>query len=208
LTIGSGAGGWSPVAAFASGGRRLAARVIRVDRETPGRARDDAACAVRLETLVGLTLLTLLLYGALGALLVLVPYVLIRAFGFGATEAGLSLLPFAAVVALPPPRWARWPDGSGAHLPLSLGPPGGGGRFLLMLRMTPEAGYWAGVFPAILVIAIGMTGAVAPLTTAVLSSVDRGHTGSASGFNSAAARVAGMVATALLGGVLAAAGRG
>jgi len=82
------------------------------------------------------------------------------------------------------------------------------GGFLLMLRMTPQAGYWSGVFPAILLIAIGMTGAVAPLTTAVLSAVDRAHTGSASGFNSAAARVAGMVATALLGGVLAASGPG
>jgi MFS family permease len=51
-----------------------------------------------------------------------------------------------------------------------------------------------------------MSGAVAPLTTAVLSSVDRRHTGSASGLNSAVARTAGMVATALLGGVLAATG--
>jgi predicted MFS family arabinose efflux permease len=57
-----------------------------------------------------------------------------------------------------------------------------------------------------LVIAIGMAGAVAPLTTAVLGSVDPQHTGSASGLNSAVARIGGMVATAFLGGVLGAAG--
>jgi predicted MFS family arabinose efflux permease len=58
----------------------------------------------------------------------------------------------------------------------------------------------------VLVIALGMACAVAPLTTAVLSSVDRGHTGIASGFNSAVARLGGLVATALLGGVLSARG--
>lgn len=77
---------------------------------------------------------------------------------------------------------------------------------LLELRIGPGAVYWIEVFPAILVIAIGMAGAVAPLTAAVLASVDKQHTGSASGFNSAAARTGGMVATALLGGVLGASG--
>jgi hypothetical protein len=47
---------------------------------------------------------------------------------------------------------------------------------------------------------------VAPLTTAVLNAVDPGHAGSASGFNSADARTGGLVATALLGSVLAAEG--
>ena len=60
--------------------------------------------------------------------------------------------------------------------------------------------------PAMLVIAIGMSCAVAPLTTAVLSSVEARHTGSASGFNSAVARAGGLIATALLGSVLAAQG--
>jgi nitrate/nitrite transporter NarK len=48
--------------------------------------------------------------------------------------------------------------------------------------------------------------AVAPLTTAVLSSVDPGHTGIASGFNSAVARAGGLFTTALLGAVLGAQG--
>jgi hypothetical protein len=66
--------------------------------------------------------------------------------------------------------------------------------------------YFDRVLPAILVIALGLSGAVAPLTTAVLSSVDARHTASASGFNSAVARTGGLVATALLGPVLAAHG--
>jgi len=80
------------------------------------------------------------------------------------------------------------------------------GGFLLMLRITPDAAYWSQVLPALLVVAIGMAAAVAPLTTAVLSSVDSGHAGSASGLNSAVARTGGLVATALIGGVLGARG--
>jgi hypothetical protein len=48
-----------------------------------------------------------------------------------------------------------------------------------------QANYWTTIFPAILVISAGMAGAVAPLTTAILASVDGRHTGSASGLNSA-----------------------
>jgi predicted MFS family arabinose efflux permease len=62
------------------------------------------------------------------------------------------------------------------------------------------------VLPMMVVIALGMSAAVAPLTTAVLTSVDQEHTGSASGLNSAVARTGGLVATALLGSVLAAEG--
>ncbi|HEX4370984.1 MAG TPA: MFS transporter [Rhizomicrobium sp.] len=206
LTIGSGAGGWSPIALLLlAGGIVLLASFVWIEKRRGERAMMPLALFGS-KLFVGLTLLTLLLYGALGALLVLVPYVLIRAFGFTGTEAGLSLLPFAVVVALASPMMGALAGRIGSRLPLSLGPLVVAAGFLLMLRMTPEAGYWSGVFPAILLLAIGMAGAVAPLTTAVLSSVDRGHTGSASGFNSAAARVAGMVATALLGGVLAASG--
>jgi hypothetical protein len=81
-----------------------------------------------------------------------------------------------------------------------------GAGFLLLLRLTPSGSYWTTVLPAVLVISLGMAAAVAPLTNAVLSSVDVRHTGSASGLNSAVARTGGLIATALLGTVLAARG--
>jgi predicted MFS family arabinose efflux permease len=75
--------------------------------------------------------------------------------------------------------------------------------FLLAVRIDSSANYWFDVLPMIFVTALGMSAAVAPLTTAVLSSVDARHTGSASGLNSAVARTGGLLATALLGSVLA-----
>jgi len=81
------------------------------------------------------------------------------------------------------------------------------GGFLLALRIGNTARYWTEVLPFLFVIALGLSGAVAPLTTAVLSSVDARHSASASGLNSAVARTGGLIATALLGAVLAASGQ-
>jgi MFS family permease len=94
----------------------------------------------------------------------------------------------------------------GARLPLSLGPLGVAAGFLLMLRVGARVDYMTQLLPALVVMSLGMAGAVAPLTNAVLGAVDSRHTGSASGLNSAIARTGGLIATALLGGVLGAKG--
>jgi MFS family permease len=95
----------------------------------------------------------------------------------------------------------------GPRWPLTIGPLLVAAGFGLMLRMDSSGSYWTIVFPALLLMAIGMAGTAAPLTTAVLGSVDAAHTGLASGFNSAVARTGGLVATALLGVALGATGR-
>lgn len=151
---------------------------------------------------VGLTLLTFLLYGALGGLMVLLPFLLIVAAGYSPLAAGMALLPFPLVIGLASRFAGRLSARIGPHWPLSIGPVVAGGGFALLAVADPQAGYWAGVFPGMLVIALGMAGAVAPLTTAVLSSVEPTHTGTASGFNSAIARTGGLIATALVGAVI------
>ncbi len=153
----------------------------------------------------GLTVLTLLLYGALGGLLVLIPYVLIRVQGYSATAAGAALLPLPIILSIASPSMGRLAGRIGSRLPLSVGPAVVAIGCLLAARIG-QGGYWTTVFPAITVIAAGMAGAVAPLTTAVLASVEPRHTGIASGFNSAVARTGGLIATALLAAVLAATG--
>ncbi|MFY9956052.1 MFS transporter [Bradyrhizobium sp.] len=155
---------------------------------------------------VGLTLLTLLLYGALGGLFVLVPYVLIQAGGYTATQAGAALLPLPLVIAVASPAAGALAAKVGPRWLLITGPVIVAAGFLLAVRIGSDRSYWLGVFPAMVVIALGMAGAVAPLTTAVLMSVDSHHTGAASGLNSAVARTGGLVATALIGPVIASSG--
>jgi len=152
---------------------------------------------------VGLTLLTLMLYGALGGLLVLLPYLLIVGGGYTPTQAGLALLPFSIVIGTVSRIAGRLSERIGPRWPLTIGPLVTAAGFALMVRADPQASYWTSILPGMAVIALGMAGAVAPLTTAVLSSVDDRHTGTASGFNSAIARTGGLIATALAGAVIA-----
>jgi EmrB/QacA subfamily drug resistance transporter len=206
LTIGAGRAGWTPAAVLLMAAGILAMVAFLLTE----RSRDERAmmplALFGSASFAGLTLLTLLLYGAFGALMVMVPYVLIEAGGYSGTGAGSALMPFAMVLALASPWMGSIAGRIGPRWPLTLGPLVVAAGFLLLLRVDAHSGYWDALFPAILVMAGGMSGAVAPLTTAILSSVDRRHTGSASGLNSAVARTAGMVATALLGGVLGATG--
>lgn len=154
----------------------------------------------------GLNLMTFLLYGAIGALMLLVPFVLIEALGYSARQAGAALLPFPIVLAIGSPLMGRVAASHGSRLPLGIGALIVAGGFLLAMRIG-SGSYTTTVLPAILMIALGMACVAAPLTTAVLSSVDGSHAGIASGFNSAVARGGGMIATAMLGMVLTAQGR-
>ena len=86
----------------------------------------------------------------------------------------------------------------GPRWPLVVGPIVVALGFLLARRIGTDTSYWLGVLPAMIVIALGLAGAVAPLTTAVLMSVDIRHTGAASGLNSAVARTGGLLAVSLL----------
>lgn len=151
---------------------------------------------------VGLTLLTFLLYGALGGLFVLVPFVLITVGGYSATQAGGALLPLPLVIALASPVAGAFAAKTGPRWPLIIGPVVVAIGFLLAIRIGAAQSYWRDVLPAMVVIALGMACAVAPLTTAVLMSVDEHHVGAASGLNSAVARTGGLVTTALIGAVL------
>jgi EmrB/QacA subfamily drug resistance transporter len=206
LTVGSGPQGWTGMAmAAVAVGAALLLAFVWLEKRLGDRAMAPLALFGS-KSFVGLSLLTLLLYGALGGLLVLLPYILIQGSGYSATLAGAALLPFPIILALASPIMGGLAGRIGARLPLTIGPIIVAAGLLLATRASVGGSYWTTVLPAIVVISIGMAGAVAPLTTAVLTSVDARHTGSASGLNSALARTGGLVATALLGTVLAAKG--
>lgn len=155
-------------------------------------------------TFSGLSLLTFFLYAALGGLLVLLPYVLIAELGYSATAAGAAILPFPLLMGI----LSRFVGGTltdrfGTRTLLAIGSALVALGFLLFAQ-APSANlsYWADLLPALVVLALGMAASVAPLTTAVLNSAGARYTGVASGVNNAISRIAGLIATALLGLVL------
>jgi EmrB/QacA subfamily drug resistance transporter len=206
LTVGSGTRGFTPIAlAAAAIAVLLLFFFVRFEARRGAQAMMPVALFAS-KSFVGLTIFTFLLYGALGGLFVLVPYVLIKTAGYSGTAAGAALLPLPLTLTVASPLAGALAVRIGARLPLAIGPLVVAAGFLLALRIDASASYWTTVLPMILVIALGMSAAVAPLTTAVLTAVDAEHTGSASGLNSAVARTGGLVATAMLGSVLAAVG--
>jgi EmrB/QacA subfamily drug resistance transporter len=151
----------------------------------------------------GLNLLTFLLYGAFGAAMLLIPYVLITSGGYSPVQAGLAMLPLPILMTAISPTMGGLAARLGPRIPLTAGPLIVAVGMMLSRLIGEHSSYWAGAFPTILVMALGMTIAVAPMTASVLGSVEEKHVAMASGLNSAVARTGGLIATALLGAVLA-----
>ena len=150
----------------------------------------------------GTNTLTLLLYFALGGALYFLPFGLIRLGGYSATQAGAALLPFALIMGFGASFAGALSDRFGPRLSLTAGPLIAACGLAQLAFANLGNSYWAGVFPAICVLAIGMSVTVPPLTSTVMASVGEAHAGIASGVNNAVARVAGLFAVAALGAVL------
>ena len=152
----------------------------------------------RYRAFTGVNVLTFALYLGLSGAMYLLPFEWMRVDGMSAAQVGAGLLPFAAVLGMGAPLAGRAADRRGPRPFLVAGPLLAGVGLALLALPQPGASYWTVWLPGLVTLATGMAVAIAPLTAALFASADEDKAGIASGVNNAAARVGGLVATALL----------
>ncbi len=143
-------------------------------------------------------LMTLLVYGALGAVMFLVVLQLQVSSGYGPIGAGLASLPITVALLLLSSGFAQLAQRIGPRLPMALGPLICAAGVVLLAGVGADAPYWSAVLPGMALFALGLATLVAPLTAAVLAAAPERLAGLASGVNNAVARSGSLLAVAAL----------
>jgi EmrB/QacA subfamily drug resistance transporter len=144
---------------------------------------------------------TLLIYGPLSVVFLVLVLQLQTVAGFSPVAAGAALLPLTVIMFLFSARVGALAGRIGPRLPMTVGPLVSACGLLLLLRVGPGASWLADVLPAMIVFGAGMTLTVSPLTATVLDAAPDRFAGSASGVNNAVARAAGLLAVATIPGI-------
>ena len=141
---------------------------------------------------------TFLVYAALSGLFFFLVVQLQVVAGFSPIAAGLSLLPFTVLMLALSARAGALANRIGPRIPMTVGPLLGAAGLLGLATVGSGATYWSDVLPFVVVLGLGLTITVAPLTATALAAVEDRHAGIASGVNNAVARTAGLLAVAVL----------
>jgi EmrB/QacA subfamily drug resistance transporter len=146
----------------------------------------------------GANLTTFAVYGALSAMLFLLVLQLQQVLGYSPLEAGAATFPLTLLMLVLSPRAGRLATRIGPRLPMTLGPIVAGLGMLLMARIGVGSTYVRDILPAVVVFGLGLALTVSPLTATVMASADASRAGIASAVNNAVARVAGLIAVAVI----------
>ena len=142
---------------------------------------------------------TFAVYGALTGMTTFTALFLLEFAGYSPLHAGLALLPITVVMFVLSPQTGKLSMQFGPRLFMAVGPMVAGAAILAFARLPQHPNYWVDLLPALLGFAVGLSLTVAPLTTTVLSDATDRDAGVASGVNNAVARIAGLLAVAVLG---------
>lgn len=141
---------------------------------------------------------TLAVYAALGVATFLVVVHLQTDLGYSALYAGASLLPLTILMFLFSARAGALAQRIGPRIPMTVGPLVVAAGLALLGQIRAGDSYLGAVFPGVVVLGIGLTITVAPLTAAVLAAAEERHAGIASAINNAVARLASLLAIAVV----------
>ncbi len=141
---------------------------------------------------------TLAVYAALSGAFFLLIIELQVVLHYSALEAGSALLPVTFLMLTLSARAGALAQRIGPRLPMTIGPCGVAAGLLLWTRVDAGSTYLGSVLPGAIVFGLGLSLTVAPLTATIMAAADGRHLGAASGVNNAIARLAGLLAVALL----------
>jgi len=144
-------------------------------------------------------LATIAIYAALSISTFLLVIFVQQVAGYTAIQAGFTFLPVSIIMFFLSSRFGALAGKHGPRIFMTCGPIVAALGFLLMLSVSDEFNYWTQMFPGVLVFGVGLSMTVAPLTSAVLSSVHKEQAGIASAVNNAVSRIAGLLAIAAIG---------
>ena len=147
---------------------------------------------------------TFVVYGALSVFFFFLVLFLQQVGGYSPLRSGLSVLPATIILFALSRRVGALSGRLGPRRFMAAGPLIAACGLLLALRIGTAPGYFTEVLPAVVVFAFGLSLTVAPLTTTVLAGIETDRAGIASATNNALARVAGLLATAGIGALVAA----
>ena len=143
-------------------------------------------------------LVTLVVYGALGGGLFLLPIELQQVAHYTPLEAGTALLPITFIMLFLSARSGAMASRIGPRLQMSVGPLIVAIGMVLFARIDASGNYFVEVLPAVLVFGLGLAVTVAPLTSTVLAAAPAAEAGVASAVNNDVARAASLLAIAVL----------
>ena len=151
----------------------------------------------------GANALTFALYFSLGAISFYQPMTLIAGWGVTPAIVSVVFLPVGICLTLLSSVSGGLADRFGTAKLIAGGASLVALAFAGLAATAPLQNVWSCVLPLMSLMGIGMGFVVTPLSTAVMTSVADNDTGTASGVNNAVARVAGLFAVAVMGGVAA-----
>ncbi|MEX0285721.1 MAG: MFS transporter, partial [Paracoccaceae bacterium] len=144
------------------------------------------------------------LYSGLSIVFFYMPMALVGGWGLREIDASIAFAPIPVFMAVLSSRTGKLADRIGPAPLLVLGGLVSAVGYAWMALVAPSQAYFDGIIPAMCVVALGMALLVAPLSTAVMGSVDETQSGLASGINNAVSRLAGLMSVAATGGLVAA----
>lgn len=189
---------WGPMV----GGLAMLAAFVQRERTCPRPMLPLELFRVRNFTVGNVS--TLGIYGGLGAATFFATIFLQQVAGYSPVESGLALVPITVVMWLLSPRFGALSDRIGPRALMGGGPIVAGVGLIWMGRLDAEVAYVTDLLPGVFLFGLGLAMTVAPLTSTVLGSVPEHNAGVASGVNNQVARVASLLAIAVVGAVVAA----